>query len=91
MNSSKKRIWHIHGELKRPGSVCLGYDQYMGAVQRIRSYLTGSVPHGFRLKQILEALRTRIQSRIGATSSSHKMYISSGLDWTIPKQIPGGC
>ena len=33
-----KRIWHIHGEAEREGSINLGFDQYSGQLQRVRSY-----------------------------------------------------
>ena len=53
VDGQPRRIWHIHGELRTPRSICLGFEQYMGALQRIRSYLTESVPNGFRLGRIL--------------------------------------
>lgn len=37
---AKKNIWHIHGECRVPGSITLGYDQYSGYVQNLRSYAT---------------------------------------------------
>lgn len=53
VDGQAQRIWHIHGELRAPRSICLGFEQYAGSLQRIRSWLTETVPHGFRLRQIL--------------------------------------
>ncbi|MBX7167324.1 MAG: SIR2 family protein [Pirellulales bacterium] len=38
---AKMSIWHIHGEINTPRSLVLGYDQYMGQVQRMRLFLKG--------------------------------------------------
>lgn len=35
-------IWHIHGEVKEPESIMLGYEQYGGYLQKIRKYLLPS-------------------------------------------------
>lgn len=39
----KKAIWHVHGELNRPNSLVLGYDHYVGYVQKIRNYVTAGI------------------------------------------------
>lgn len=41
--NSGKSIWHIHGELHRPNSLILGYDHYVGYVQKIRNYVTSGI------------------------------------------------
>lgn len=41
--NSGKSIWHIHGELHRPNSIVLGYDHYVGYVQKIRNYVTTGI------------------------------------------------
>lgn len=38
--ADEKRIWHIHGEADKDGSINLGFDQYCGQLQRVRSYAT---------------------------------------------------
>ena len=35
-----KKVFHIHGECGYPRSICLGFEQYAGSLQRIRSELT---------------------------------------------------
>ena len=41
--ADKKEIWHIHGDVGRPGSMLLGFDHYAGNLQKIRNYVTDSV------------------------------------------------
>lgn len=46
-----KDVWHVHGDVARPGSMVLGFDHYAGYLQKIRNYVTDSVevkghPHG---------------------------------------------
>lgn len=33
-------VWHIHGEAESPTSITLGYDQYSGYLQKLRTYAT---------------------------------------------------
>jgi len=33
-------IWHVHGEANAPNTITLGYDQYCGYLQKMRSYAT---------------------------------------------------
>ena len=33
-------IWMIHGEIRKPDTIMLGHEQYAGALQKIRSYVT---------------------------------------------------
>lgn len=35
-----KFAWHIHGEVEAPNTITLGYDQYSGYLQKLRSYAT---------------------------------------------------
>lgn len=35
-----KKVYHIHGECGYPRSICLGFEQYAGSLQRIRNELT---------------------------------------------------
>lgn len=38
-----REIWHVHGDIRRPSSMVLGYDHYAGNLQKIRNYATGGV------------------------------------------------
>ncbi|MBL8099687.1 MAG: SIR2 family protein [Anaerolineales bacterium] len=38
--SSSSYVWHIHGEINSPLSIMLGYEQYGGQLQKIRTYMT---------------------------------------------------
>lgn len=44
-------IWHLHGEIDRPMSIMLGYDQYCGAVSKIDGYIKGTYEFTERKKQ----------------------------------------
>lgn len=35
-------IWNIHGELKKPATIMLGYDHYVGSLGKIESYIKGN-------------------------------------------------
>lgn len=35
-----KFVWHIHGEVEVPNTITLGYDQYSGYLQKLRTYAT---------------------------------------------------
>ena len=35
-----KFVWHIHGEVEAPNTITLGYDQYSGYLQKLRTYAT---------------------------------------------------
>ena len=37
-----KRIWHVHGEAERKGSINLGFEQYSGQLQKLRNYATSN-------------------------------------------------
>lgn len=37
-----KFVWHIHGEVEVPNTITLGYDQYSGYLQKLRTYATAS-------------------------------------------------
>jgi SIR2-like domain len=36
----RKYVWHIHGEATAPNTITLGYDQYCGYLQKMRTYAT---------------------------------------------------
>jgi hypothetical protein len=38
----EQSIWMLHGEVDKPGTIMLGHEQYAGALQKIRSYVTTS-------------------------------------------------
>jgi hypothetical protein len=44
-------IWNIHGELKKPATIMLGYDQYVGAMGKLESYLKGTYEYTNRGKK----------------------------------------
>lgn len=35
-----KRVWHLHGEIERPATITLGYEQYIGHLYKIRNYIS---------------------------------------------------
>lgn len=45
MKCGSKSIWHIHGDRDRPGTICLGYEQYSGYLQAMRNYVVSGVAY----------------------------------------------
>ena len=37
--AGSKEVWHVHGDVARPSSMVLGFDQYAGSLQKIRNYV----------------------------------------------------
>jgi hypothetical protein len=57
--TSKTNIWHIHGEINSPTTIMLGYEQYSGQLQHIRSYVvsgTGNQYKYFRSPSLVELI-----------------------------------
>lgn len=51
---SEKTIYHLHGEIKKPQTICLGYEHYAGTLQNMRSELnTKSKENGLHIKAAL--------------------------------------
>lgn len=40
--NSKKKYWHLHGDIQNLESINLGYEHYCGQLQKMREYVTGS-------------------------------------------------
>ncbi len=55
-------IWHIHGDISLPNTICLGYEQYGGYLQQMRAYVatgTGSTYKKCRYEPIVKRLRAQ--------------------------------
>lgn len=60
------RIYHIHGEVSGPSSICLGYEQYVGSIQYIRTEIvksTDKTPSHFHLADVLNGRAEPIKNR----------------------------
>lgn len=60
-DAGDRRIFHIHGESGYPSSICLGYGQYAGSLQRIREQIVRSTKdlgsgHSYLLADLLTKL-----------------------------------
>lgn len=78
--AGSKRVYHIHGEISRPKSICLGFEQYSGSLQRIRSELllsTGNLGDGrrFHLWDVLNDLSTPEENRWHYSFFNEDVYI----------------
>jgi len=38
--TGQSQVWHVHGEANVPNTITLGYDQYCGYLQKLRTYAT---------------------------------------------------
>ncbi len=55
-----KKIWHMHGEVNSPESIILGYEQYVGNLQRMRNYVvngTGTFYKGYKKEALIRRLK----------------------------------
>lgn len=50
----EKKVWHIHGELRGPCSICLGYEQYAGELEKLRASLVEKAGGSYWLKEVME-------------------------------------
>lgn len=97
------RIYHIHGEISVPSSICLGFEHYVGSIQFIRAELTRSTSEKMRSPQINYHRRsfsiftmfwpvwTALLRIDGIIISLQRMFIFSVLDWMLQNRISGGC
>jgi hypothetical protein len=87
-----KDVWHVHGDVARPGSMVLGFDHYAGYLQKIRNYVTDSVevkgqPHGRVGSPVkggnLEFTENRsVYSWVDYFLRDHMHIVGLGLDFT---------
>ena len=55
---SEKEVFHIHGDMRRAQSICLGYEHYAGTVQHLREALATKKDNGSeKIPAIVLALR----------------------------------
>lgn len=45
IQANDQRVWHIHGDAKRPSSIALGYEHYAGYLQNMRNYVVQGVEY----------------------------------------------
>lgn len=57
--ANRTRIWHIHGDCENPNSILLGYEQYVGFLQRMRDYVVTGTNYSTKSKY-LKPLKDRL-------------------------------
>ena len=65
VGSESKTVYHIHGELHAPKSICLGFEQYSGTLEKIRSDLVKSTKksedpadeHTYHLRDVMMGIK----------------------------------
>lgn len=82
--SGGHRIYHIHGEIAVPSSICLGYGHYVGSIQYIRSELTKaaiSKENHYHLYAVLKGYEKPVPNRWYYHFFTDDLYILGfGLD-----------
>ena len=61
VGGTDKKVYHIHGEVKAPNSICLGFEHYSGTLEKMRSDLVRSTKdknnnldeHEYHLKDVM--------------------------------------
>lgn len=43
-----KRVWHIHGEINKPNTILLGFEQYSGQLQQMRNYVVSGTGNAYK-------------------------------------------
>jgi hypothetical protein len=81
-----KTVWHIHGDKSSPNSIMLGYEQYSGYLQQMRSYATEGAEY---TKAKFKSPKMKYQDNDSTIDSwldlflLHDIYIIGlGLDFT---------
>lgn len=74
--SNRKILWQIHGEIKYPRTINLGYDQYCGQLRRIVEYVNGNyecVKNGVHSK--CPSIRRQYIDKTGYFAGDSKSWI----------------
>lgn len=83
-DSGGHRIFHIHGEVSVPSSICLGYEHYVGSIQYIRSELTKAAivkENRYHLYAVLKGYEKPVPNRWYYHFFTDDLYILGfGLD-----------
>lgn len=66
----EKKYWHIHGDCKRPSSINLGFQHYIGQLKHIRDYVIKNT-----ISQANVSSKVHPVSRLEITSTSEKSWI----------------
>lgn len=61
------KVWHIHGELNRPNSILLGYEQYSGQLQQMRNYIALGTGESYK-KQFPPLIKQLIKGKVDNNS-----------------------
>ncbi len=82
-----KFVWHIHGEVEAPNSITLGYDQYCGYVQKLRSYATADreSENGSPFKMgnmVFDSIEGTVYSWLDVFLRDDIHIVGLGLDYT---------
>lgn len=82
-----KCVWHMHGETNAPNTITLGYDQYSGYLQKMRSYATaersGEKGSPFKRGELeFDAHEGKVYSWLDVFFRDDIHIIGFGLDFT---------
>ena len=55
---SEKEVFHIHGDLRRAQSICLGYEHYAGTVQHLREAIATKKDVGGEIKCLTKQIKS---------------------------------
>jgi hypothetical protein len=84
-------VWHVHGDIGRPGSMLLGFDHYAGMLQKIRNYVTDGVmvkKLGHKVSSAAKSgtpdfhITRRVYSWVDHFLRDHIHIVGLGMDFT---------
>lgn len=89
--AGSKEVWHVHGDVARPSSMVLGFDQYAGSLQKIRNYVMTGIDVStlpYRLSSAVKSghpdfhLTRHVYSWVDHFLRDHIHIVGLGMDFT---------
>jgi len=64
-NSSKSKVWHLHGDIDRAKSISLGLNHYCGTIGKMDGYFKGTYEYTLNGKKVkLDALSKKLRREV---------------------------
>jgi len=82
--TADKSIWMMHGEVEKPDTIMLGHEQYAGALQKIRTYVTkkGKYSSPFRANDYNFDANKKVHSWVDVFLRDDIHILGFSLDYT---------
>lgn len=78
-SSPLRRLWYVHGDIRRPNTICLGTDHYAGNIQKARGIIYITDPKNANKRSINAAIRESMDPRITHPHTWLSQFLASPL------------